>query len=308
MAACNISNYAQLNIIFDLIIFDWDGTAVANRKADAQRITQLFEKLIALGVKLCVVTGTNFENIDKQCTSNIDSEFKSNLYICTNRGSEVYGFDKNSQPEVLYSYNATETENFLLNKVAESVKNNIQSASSLDVNIVYNRMNRRKIDIYTDWADPPKSEIDILLLRVEQKLKDCGYTGTLKDIFELAVKYSSDFGLKDARITSDVKHIEVGLTDKSDSMKWILDNVANKYKISDDRILVLGDEFGSIGGFNGSDYLMYLPVHPLITYASVGIEPNGVPSGIINIGGGPECFGYILESQIQKRLRFPKFL
>ncbi len=91
--------------------------------------------------------------------------------------------------------------------------------------------------------------------------------------------------------------MEVGLTDKSDSLRWILKEIAERRNIPYHDILVLGDEFGPIAGFEGSDFRMVVPGVEGIEYVSVGKEPNGVPEGVEHLGGGPAEFLRIVKEQ-----------
>lgn len=298
MPDCNLDKYNELNYPFKIITFDWDGTAVVNRKVEATAVTRKLEELLKLGVYIVVITGTNFDNINKQFSSLIVGEHKQNLYILTNRGSEVYGFNKDSSPILLYKREASEQEDKLLTRVADSTKEKIENSSNVKIDIVYNRLNRRKIDLLPEWKDPPKEEIDKLLLETQNRLETGGFAGGIEKAYKLARNIAKTSGLTKAKITSDVKHIEVGLTDKSDSINWMISNIARKNNISNKEILIGGDEFGPIAGFAGSDSLMILRNEQDITYFSVGIEPNGVPDQVINLGGGPECFLKLMEKQI----------
>jgi kojibiose phosphorylase len=284
---------------YKIIAFDWDGTAVENRSVDATEVAHTLEELLKFGVYIVVITGTNFGNINRQFSSLINGPHKKNLFICTNRGSEVFGFDDYSEPVLLYRREATDKEEELLSKVAEAVKHDIESKTNIPIDIVYNRLNRRKIDLIPEWENPPKSQIGELLVKTEERLKNSGYLEGIKGAYGLAEKYSREFGLNDARLTSDVKHVEVGLTDKSDSMMWVINDLAKKRNIPFTDILVLGDEFGPIAGFEGSDFRTYFKDIPGITYVSVGKEPNGVPEGILHTGGGPACFLEIIRGQVE---------
>ena len=72
--------------------------------------------------------------------------------------------------------------------------------------------------------DPPKARIDELLTAVEERLSAAGFDG-LTVVAALAEAAARDAGLGDPRVTSDVKHVEIGLTDKSDSARWIFDEL-----------------------------------------------------------------------------------
>jgi hydroxymethylpyrimidine pyrophosphatase-like HAD family hydrolase len=299
MWSCNIDKYSQLNKSFKIIAFDWDGTAVVNRKADASLVTRKLEELLKLGIYIVVITGTNLGNIDKQFSSFIKGEHKQNLYVLTNRGSESYGFNCESNSIILYKRVADEEENKLLDKVVDTVKEKIENSSNIKVNITYDRLNRRKLDLIPEWKNPGKHEIDKLLIETQNRLIKGGFAGGINKAFKLMLNVAKSSGLTKAKITSDVKHLEVGLTDKSDSIWWMINQVARINKIPNEQILIGGDEFGSIAGFEGSDSKMILSNEKGITYFSVGIEPNGTPEPVINLGGGPDCFIRLLEKQIQ---------
>lgn len=284
--------------LFEIVAFDWDGTAVKNREAGASAVTTLLEELLKLGVRIAVITGTNFDNIDRQFSSLIKGPHKQNLYVCANRGSEVFGFNRRSRPVLRFRRRAKAAENRLLDRVAEAVKADIEASSSARIDIVYDRLNRRKIDLIPEWQNPPKSRIGELIKKTNSRLQQGGFEPGIRGAYELAVKHARELGMTDARITSDVKHIEVGLTDKSDSVKWILAEIAAEWNIREENILMLGDEFGPIAGFEGSDFHMVLPGHEAITYLSVGKEPNGVPGEVTPLGGGPRRFRELIERQI----------
>ena len=295
----------ELDRPFKAIVFDWDGTAVMSRKEDATKVRLLLEELLKLGVHIVVITGTNFGNVDRQLSSFITGPHKRRLYVCTNRGSEVYGFDSVSRPVLIYGRRATAEEESLLTRSAEEVRDAIVARSGLDIQLITNRLNRRKIDLIPvpEWSDPPKWAIGDLLVATEKRLKEGGIAGGIREVFQFAVERARELGLQDARITSDVKHIEIGLTDKEDSMRWVMRELVGEAGIATRDVLIGGDEFGPIGGFQGSDYKMYGPVTTGAVFFSVGPEPNGAPEGVIHLGGGPACFRELMARQIEMHRR-----
>jgi hypothetical protein len=288
----------ELNRPFRIIAFDWDGTAVEDRSADARAVASRLEALMKCGVQIVVITGTNFNNIDRQFCQLVRGPHKRNLYVLTNRGSEVFGFDENSEPVLLYRRQATEREDHLLTKVAEGVREYVRRRGGPEIAVVYDRLNRRKIDLIPEWVGPKKSQIGELLEATERRLQQGGIKGGIRELFMLAEKLSRDYGLTAARITSDVKHIEVGLTDKADSVAWVMNELAPKVGAEANQILFVGDEFGPIAGFAGSDFKMATEAAGKAVFVSVGSEPNGVPEGVIHLGGGPARFLELLDQQI----------
>lgn len=208
---------------------------------------------------------------------------------------------------------ATPQENQLLTEIADSVHQLIQARTGLEIRVVYNRLNRRKIDLIAlpEWRDPPKEVIDKLLRAVQQRLKGAGIAGGLHEVFDLTVGTVRAKGLPNAQITSDVKHIEVGLTDKSDSIDWVMEELVTKLHISPGDVLIAGDELGPIAGFEGSDHKMVTPSAKGAVFVSVGKEPGGTPPEVIHLGGGPVRFLRLLDEQIElheQRALLPQFV
>jgi kojibiose phosphorylase len=289
----------RLHHPFAILAFDWDGTAVADRREDAQPLHQLLERLLRDRVIVAIITGTNFTNIERQCIGALRSVRKENLFVLTNRGSEVYGYPAGDRPTLLWRREATQAEDELLTWIANDVRATVTRQSGLEIDVVYNRLNRRKIDLIPlpAWRDPPKARIAELIAAVEDRLHAAGIVGGIREVYELTEETARALGFPDARITTDVKHIEIGLTDKADSVRWLLREVAAPRGIEPAGIAIAGDEFGPIAGFPGSDSKLIVPEADGALYLSVGAEPNGVPNGVIHLGGGPPRFREFLAEQ-----------
>jgi len=76
---------------YEALIFDWDGTAVPDRSADASHLRALVADASRLGLDLAVVTGTHVENVDEQLAVRPDGA--GELHMLVNRGSEVFRVD-----------------------------------------------------------------------------------------------------------------------------------------------------------------------------------------------------------------------
>jgi trehalose/maltose hydrolase-like predicted phosphorylase len=290
---------ASLDRRFEALVFDWDGTAVPDRAADATVVRRLVEDACALGLHAAVVSGTNVRNIDGQLAAR--PRGPGRLYLLLNRGSEVFHVGPNG-PRLLHRRRATRAERSALAGAAARLAAELEH-HGLAVAIVADRLNRQKVDLIPDpaWSDPPKERIDELLAAVEDRLARHGLGG-LSTVLELAQRAAREAGLPDARVTTDAKHVEIGLTDKSDSARWIAGELA-RWGIGPRLVLVLGDEFGPLGGGAGSDALMLVPELGRATSVSVGAEPAGVPPGVVHLGGGPAEFTALLGDQIERRRR-----
>src|SRR5262249_35029947 len=98
----------------------------------------------------------------------------------------------------------------------------------------------------------------------------------------------------------DAKHVEIGLTDKADSSHWMFAELWRR-GIGPALVLIGGDEFGPLGGLPGSDSLLLVPEAARATAVSVGREPDGVPAGVMPLGGGPAAFVALLDDQVRRR-------
>jgi trehalose/maltose hydrolase-like predicted phosphorylase len=289
----------ELDRRFEALVFDWDGTAVPDRQADAGRLRELVEDLCAAGMDLAVITGTHVGNVDRQLRAR--PKGPGRLYLCMNRGSEVFAVGEEG-PELVYRREATPEEDAALDASAEATVAAL-AERGLEAEIVSQRLNRRKIDVIPlpEWLDPPKAQIGELLAAVEQRLAAAGLRG-LEEAVELAARAARGAGLPDPRVTSDAKHVEIGLTDKSDAARWVFGELGRR-GIAPGLVLVGGDEFGPLGGLQGSDSFLLVPQAARATAISVGAEPTGVPAGVVAVPGGPDRFLEILEDQLERRRR-----
>ena len=284
---------------FEAIVFDWDGTAVPDRRADARRLRNLIEEACLVGLELAIVSGTHVDNIDGQLAARPAAP--GGLVLLLNRGSEVFRVDREG-PRLLERRTATPEEDAALSRTAQLTVDRLQ-ARGVRAQIVSERLNRRKIDLIPEpeWAEPPKARIGELLIAVEARLAAAGVEG-LAEAVTIARSAAAAAGLTDARVTSDAKHVEIGLTDKSDSARWTMRELWLG-GIGPGQVLIAGDELGPLGGLPGSDSNLLVDTARGATAVSVGVEPEGVPAGVVALGGGPETFAAVLEDQIDRRRR-----
>jgi trehalose/maltose hydrolase-like predicted phosphorylase len=270
---------------FEALVFDWDGTAVPDRRSDASRLRDLIERLCRWGMHVAIVSGTHVGNVDGQLAARPTGP--GTLLLALNRGSEIFAVDA-SGPRLLERRTATRAEERALDDAAARTIRVLRD-HGLRTELVSRRLNRRKIDLIPEdqWRDPPKADIARLVTEVTARLRAAGFED-LRDVVAIAREAAKDAGLTSARVTSDAKHVEIGLTDKSDSAHWIFRFLARE-GVGAKQVLVGGDEFGPLGGVPGSDSLMLVPDAARATVVSVGPEPAGVPPPVLALGGGPTC-------------------
>ena len=261
---------------FRLLAFDWDGTAVESRHVDATPVRRELIRLLDRGVWIVVVSGTNVDNVHRQCSAAIPPASRKRLILGLNRGSEVFGFDANEL--VIRSKRlATADQERRLTEIAECIRDELHVCTGLEFGLVLDRLNRRKIDLIPEpeWSDPPKAHIVALARATDARLRLAGLDGGLRAAIKIAQHILTDRGLSDWRITTDAKYLEVGLTDKGDTMRWVWAHLLLSEHISVNEICIAGDEFGGAGGISGSDARMMIPQLKDAVAMSVGDEPFG---------------------------------
>ena len=289
----------QLDRRFEACVFDWDGTAVASRDADGIGARTLFGELLEAGFDLAVITGTKLDHIERQL--GLRPCGPGRMLVCCNRGSEVFELGPDG-PVLLERRVATEKEDAKLTAAAAFLQARL-AERGLETGLVSDRLNRRKVDLIplAEWAEPPKSDLPELLAAVEARLGEAGFSRGLPETVELALECCAQAGLPDARVTSDAKHLELGLTDKTDAAGYVFEWLGRR-GLRPQQVLIAGDEVGPLGGCAGSDSLLLIPASKGAVSFSVGPEPNGVPAGVLHLPGGPARFLDLLSSQLARRL------
>ena len=153
---------------FEAVMFDWDGTAVADRHCDAGDVRLLIEALCGHGMHLGVVTGTHVENVDDQLGPRPSGPGR--LLLAVNRGSEIYEVRECGRPPRAPTASDRRREP-RARSAAALTSSGFRHAASRPRSC-RQRLNRRKIDLIPlpEWSDPPKAQIDGLLVAVEARL------------------------------------------------------------------------------------------------------------------------------------------
>ncbi|MGO9497842.1 MAG: glycosyl hydrolase family 65 protein [Solirubrobacteraceae bacterium] len=276
---------------FEAIVFDWDGTAVADHRPDATRIHRLVEEACAAGLELALMSGTHVGDIDGQVAARPVGP--GGLLLALNRGSEAFRVDREG-PQLVYRRTASAEEDAALSRAAQLTVRRL-AARGLAARIVSERLNRRKIDLIPEPdSDPvPKARSDELLEAVRARLAAAGIDG-LRAAVAMARGAAMDAGLTDPRVTSDGKHVEIGLTDESDSVRWIMRDLW-RIGIAPSQVLIAGEELGPLDGLPVSD-------SNLLVGGATAFSA-GVPSGVAGVRGGSAMFAAVLEDQIARRRR-----
>src|SRR5690349_20092555 len=92
---------------FEALVFDWDGTAVADRHADATQARAAIEGLSALGCSVAVVTGTDVSAVDGQLAARPHGPGR--VVLALDKGSEMSEVGTHG-PSLVYRRDATVDE------------------------------------------------------------------------------------------------------------------------------------------------------------------------------------------------------
>lgn len=164
-----------LDLRFEAVVFDWDGTAVPDRQADASDLRELIEGLCTRGLDLAVITGTHVGNVDGQLRARPSGP--GHLYVL--RQPRVRGLRRgHARAAPARAREATPAEGAALDAAAAATVGAL-GRRGVRAEIVSERLNRRKIDLIPEpeWHDPPKAMIAALLAAVQARLRDAGVLG-----------------------------------------------------------------------------------------------------------------------------------
>jgi trehalose/maltose hydrolase-like predicted phosphorylase len=299
VAASTAAKSVSLSRRFEAIIIDWDGTAVPDRRAGASPLRKLLEQAAANGLELAVLSAMDIENVDGQLSARPAGP--GGLILGLNGGSEVFSVDRNG-PQLAFRRIATADEDAALTRAAQLTMARLV-ARGLGARIASERPDRCRVDLIPEreWQEPLDRSPAEPLAAVQSWLAAAGIAG-LAELLEIANGAAAEAGLADPRVTIDGKHVEISLTDKSDSVRWVMRWLWAR-GVTPGQVLIATGEIGALVGLLGSDSALLADGGGRPTVASVGLSPSVLPAGVIRLGGGPDALASLLEDQIARRRR-----
>jgi trehalose/maltose hydrolase-like predicted phosphorylase len=273
---------------FEAVVFGWTGTAVAGPDGDASRLRKLIEELCAHGLDLFVVAGAPLPEVDGQLQARPVGPGR--LYLCVDEGSEVYRVGTDGT-RLVHRRTATPAEEAALDRAAQGTVDTLARRGVPAA--VVPRRNGRVIDLAPGVQAP--------LGAVQQRLRAAGRL-SLYGVVELATDAALRAGLPDPRVTNEGQYVGIGLTDRADAARWVLDDLRRR-GIAARLVLFAGAAFGRFRGVPGADAPLLVPEAARSAAVSVGPEPAGAPAGVTVLGGGPARFLTILADQLERRRR-----
>ena len=199
---------------FEAVVFDWDGIASPDRGADAGVLRRTVEAACAHGLELAVVSDTHVGSVDGRLAARPAGP--GGLIMALNHGSEVFSVGA-AGPKLAFRRTVTAQEDAQLSRAARLAIDRL-AARGLGARILSERLNRRRIGPIPERGS---------------------------EAIEIVRTAAADAGLADPRVTGDASHVEIGLTDKSDSARWVMRWLWQR-GIASGQVLIAGDDPGPI--------------------------------------------------------------
>lgn len=278
---------------YKAIFYDWDGTAVLSRKAPADDAIAVMRPLLDKGVRLCIVSGTTYENIAGGVLhEHFTPHQLQNLYLGLGRGAYDYGFDEDGQPIVLVNRIPDQAGILDIHDACYRIHRTLLEQNGLNTDIVFTRPNYCKIDMM-----PANDRGDNLFLqegeaaRLQHILNDHGIA-SIETLIQMAESYGSD--RMPLRATTDAKYLEVGPTGKSDNVNALFE----RFGYDQAECCYWGDEFvGVTDSIYGSDAGMLTEETRGGDFYDVSDLVGGRPAEVQRLGGGVQTFLQFLADQ-----------
>lgn len=286
---------------YKAIFFDWDGTAVADRAADATEVAGLMTELLELGKILVVISGTSYENITDEMLSKIPAQLRSGLFFGVSRGAYNYSFDEAGERTELSTLIPNREMRMALHQSVFEFHEWLIDTYDYETDIVFSRPNYCKLDMLVNVNRGSKmyiseGEMDALM----QNLKNHSVEMTIEQLFDKQKEIANQVGLThELKISTDAKYFEIGIGTKTDNVKdlWAF---VSKQGIRPDEVCFFGDEFSALAeGVTGSDGFMIIPELMDADYFDVSPAPRLLPPNVHSLKGGPETFLSFLRGQIK---------
>jgi len=167
----------------------------------------------------------------------------------------------------------------------------------LAAGIVASGLNRRRICLLPERrrSRAPKARSADLRAAAADRLRQHGFAD-LSAVVRIATESALVAGLRCSRVSSDARHVEIGLAGKSDSLRELLTLLARR-GVGPGLVLVVGDESGVPAG----DSLLHAPEAQRTIAVSVGTDPDEMPSGVRQLSPGLPGLPGLLDEQAGRR-------
>lgn len=286
---------------YKAIFFDWDGTAVTSRKAPPDPVIGLMKALLQKNVPLVIISGTTYDNI---ADGKIESYFTPNelqsLFLGLGRGAFNYRFGRDGKPQIWKDQIPSKSELLLIHEICFEIHQILLKDYDLRTDIVFSRPNYCKIDL---MIENDRGENLFLqggeIAKLKNLLLKHGIIGGLEALLNISAKVAQRRGMK-LSATCDAKFLEVGVSDKSDSVNNILALFEQERGIAPQDCAFWGDEYIGVDASQfGSDSFMITEKSKTGDFFDVSDTEGIRPAVVKVIGRGTGAFHSFLKAQAE---------
>ncbi|MDR0197772.1 MAG: HAD family hydrolase [Oscillospiraceae bacterium] len=284
---------------YEVIFFDWDGTAVLSRAQPANEVIGAMFPLLMKGVKLAVISGTSYMNIaGGKLAESFPPPLRANLYLGLGRGANNYNYDEKGDVVAMDGILPDKRTLSALHRTCFQLHEHMFEQYGYNTDIVFSRDNYCKIDLEPGIKRGDRlyfsgGELDLLNAR----LRKHGYFSGIKGLFDLAVFIGEQNELA-VKPTTDAKFLEIGLGTKSDNVDVIMEHLEGERGVDAADCCFWGDEYLEMGkGIFGSDAFMITDKTFNCDFFDVSDAQGKRPRQVKKLGGGVNRFLSFLQEQ-----------
>jgi hypothetical protein len=284
---------------YDVIFFDWDGTAAPSREETPEALLEAMGRLLKAGVTLAVVSGTDYGNIaGGALAERFAPPLRAGLHFGLARGAYNLMFGQDGRTITLNVLMPGKKTLLALHKACFALHEHLFERHGLATDIIFSRDNYCKIDLLPHKPRggrnfPLRGELE----EAELRLAEYGFWGGMGALLRLAVSMGERGGLA-LKATCDGKYLELGFGTKADNVDAIFTRLEETRRVTPADCCFWGDEFLPLAeGVPGSDALMLTPKTCGSDFFDVSDTPGPRPAPITHIGGGVGRFLAFLQRQ-----------
>ena len=287
---------------FPVVCLGWDAVAGPGA-ASAAAVRSRLERLTALGVDVALLGAAGVDAVDGRLHARPGVEGR--LFFILSHGAEVYSVGPGG-PRLIERRQPNDREERQLAAAAEAAQQEF-AVRGLHTIVSAGRLGRRIVDLLPGrrGAIGPGSRRTL-----EERLVATGFRD-LGEAVSLVRRVARAQGVARPVVTTDGRRLSIGLTGPADAARWVARNLGADRGRSASGVLVLGRQFGRVGGAERAGRRLLVPELDGAAFVSLAEERDGVPVGVLQLGGGSVTFLRLLDKQIEFRERvardgFPK--
>ncbi|MCM2322122.1 MAG: hypothetical protein NDJ90_02560 [Oligoflexia bacterium] len=268
---------------FKAWVLSWDQAIAQELEQPDGELPEALQHAVETGTLCALIAPSGaWDPLKSSWVKALSKEGRGRLLVCAGEGAEVFGFTEDGRQESRFSYAVRPEEQLELGRVAEAVRRMLLEVG-LPVEVAHRGPSRVSIDLLPNLpAGAPETAAT-----VQDRLKGVGFKRGMAEVLERVERLASEASVPKLRTqVSEGKFLEVGLSAQGDFLRWLKGTLLEPRGIRPEEVLVVGHDFGGVGGVPGKDAQLCIPGFEEAVFVSVGEEPEGAPPRIVHLGGG----------------------